>query len=168
MTLNYNHHKIYKDATHMVPKTKQVVMLFEGVIKHVRQAISAIDSDDVQMRYNSLTKACEIINGLQLSLDFDNGGEIAPILYDYYLGIEMRLMSVHQSNDKAMCEMCIGHLEMMKSAWEEIDHNATSGVSEDEVIRSAASHAVSSPDEEDEHYGEDAPQAGQGGVTFTA
>lgn len=111
----------YKNNSYMVRKTKQVVMLYEGAIRSVQQAKAAIEEGDIETRFNALTKACEIVTGLQLSLDFDNGGEISQLLYDYYAGLDMRLMSIHQSNDAEMCDVCLRHLKMMKEAWEEID-----------------------------------------------
>ncbi len=113
----------YTTTSHMVRKTKQVVLLYEGAIRYVQQAKAAIEEDRIEDRYNSLIKACDIITGLQLSLDFDKGGEIAELLYDYYAGLDMRLLSLHQNQDIKICESCIDHLKMMKEAWEEIDDN---------------------------------------------
>jgi len=111
----------YTTASQMVRKTRQVVMLYEGVIRFVKQAKHAIEKNDIETRYNSLSKACNIITGLQLSLDFDKGGEIAKLLYDYYSGLDMRLMSIHQNQSTELCDLAIKHLKMMCEAWEEID-----------------------------------------------
>jgi flagellar protein FliS len=118
----------YKTASHMVRKTKQVVMLYEGAIRSVQQAKQAIIDNDIQDRYNLLTKSCDIINGLQLSLDMKNGGEVSELLYDYYSGLDMRLMSIHETNSAEMCDACVRHLKMMKDAWEEIDSNIDNDV----------------------------------------
>jgi len=114
-------HSAYKTNSHMVSKTKQVVMLYEGAIKWIQQADQAIKDGNIQERYNSLVKACDIITGLQLCLDFEKAEEISKTLYDFYAGIDMRLLSVHSSNDSTICELCITQLKTMKSAWEEID-----------------------------------------------
>jgi len=119
--MTHNEYTAYKNNTGMVRKTRQIVMLYEGVIKFVQHAKEAIENDDIELRYNSITKACDIINGLQLSLDFDNGEEIAKLLYDYYAGLDSRLSSVHFSNDIKICEACIDQLKIMRDAWEEID-----------------------------------------------
>jgi flagellar secretion chaperone FliS len=111
----------YKAVSGMVSKTRQVVMLYDGVIRLVQQAKQAIADNNIQERYNCLSRACEVINGLQYSLDMKNGGEVAQLLYDYYAGLDMRLLSVHQSNDATMLDISIRHLKMMRDAWEEID-----------------------------------------------
>lgn len=119
--MTHNEYSAYKNNTGMVRKTRQVVMLYEGIIKYVQHAKEAIENNDIQTRYNSLTKACDIITGLQLSLDFNNGDEVAKILYDYYAGLDSRLSSIHFSNDVKRCEACIDQLKKMRDAWEEID-----------------------------------------------
>jgi len=116
----------YNTASQMVRKTKQIVMLYEGAIRYIQQAKAAIEKNDIETRFNSLTKACDIIIGLQLSLDFDKGGEIAKLLYDYYSGLDMRIMSIHQSNNVEDCDLAIKHLKMMRDAWEEIDQKYNS------------------------------------------
>lgn len=123
-----DHISAYKAVSHLVRKTKQVVMLYDGAIRYVQQAKAAIEKGDIESRFNSLTKACDIINGLQMSLDFNNGGQVAKLLYDYYAAMDMRLLSVHQSNDLSLLDLTIKHLKMMREAWEEID--ATSALNE--------------------------------------
>lgn len=118
------HHHAYARTSHLVRKTKQVVMLYDGAIRSVKQARAAIENGDIQARYNALVNACDIIAGLQVSLDFERGGEITKLLYDYYAGLDMRLMSLHQKQDLAMCDLCISHLTMMRDAWEDVDSAA--------------------------------------------
>jgi len=124
--MTHNEYTAYKNNTGMVRKTRQIVMLYEGVIKYVQHTKEAIEKNDIETRYNSITKACDIINGLQLSLDFENGDEIAKLLYDYYAGLDSRLSSVHFSNDIKICEACIDQLKTMRDAWEEIDQGQDS------------------------------------------
>lgn len=139
MTNDY-HHNAYKAVTYREEsKTMQVVMLYEGILRFVRQAREAIEKGDIEARYNSLTKACEIINGLQISLDFKEGGDIAQLLYDYYAGLDQRLSHLHFQQDLALCDVCISHLTMMKEAWEDVHKNTedkrSSGGSGDDFIR---------------------------------
>ena len=120
------------------------------LLRAVQQAKQAIDEDAIETRYNSLVKACDILTGLQLSIDFDNGGEVAQILHDYYSGIDMRLLSIHESNSTEMCDLCIKHLKMMKEAWEEIDKHAeendSSSIPEDlQSITNTASLGSTTP-----------------------
>lgn len=139
---NY-HHNAYKAAAYREEsKTRQVVMLYEGVLNSVKKAKHAMETGDIEARYNNLTKACEILTGLQLSLDFEHGGEISQLLYDYYAGLDMRLNHLHFTQDMAICDLCIRQLEMMKSAWEDVDKQvetkstSNQGGNQEEIIRS--------------------------------
>jgi flagellar protein FliS len=116
-----NSYKAYAAATQTVAKTKQIVLLYDAAIRYAQQAEDAIANQNIEARYNALEKACAIVFGLQGSLDFEQGGEIARTLYDFYSSIDARLISVHRSNDAAVCKQVIKELKMMREAWAEID-----------------------------------------------
>lgn len=146
-TSHHSSHKYraYANATMTVGKVRQIVMLYDGVIRCVRRAIEAIGQADYETRFNQLAKACEIINGLSNSLDYENGGEIAPLLGDYYASIDARLFTVHRTNSIEVCNAVIRELRMMRDAWDEIDQN--SGVQPappvETHLHSGAEHVVS-------------------------
>ena len=114
-------YKAYATATQTVAKTKQVVMLYEAAVKDMQQAIDAINAGDIQTRFNSLERAGNIVFGLQGALDFESAPDIAQVLYDYYASIDARIMSLHRTQDIAVCEQVLRDLKMMRDAWIEID-----------------------------------------------
>lgn len=120
-TNHMNKYQAYANAAMTVGKTRQVVMLYDGVIRFVKQSVEAIEQQDYETRFNLLTKSAAIIGGLQSSLDFEHGGDIAKLLYDYYASIDARLFSVHRSNDTAVLQGVIKELKMMRDVWSEID-----------------------------------------------
>ncbi len=133
----------YKNATHMVRKTKQVIMLYDGVIKFLQRARTAIEERNIQDRYNNLTQAAEIVTGLQVCLDFDNGGEVARLLYDYYAGLDARISSIHRSEDLTMLDSCIRDLKTMREAWDEVDtHEVKQNQEESESMQQSALEAA--------------------------
>lgn len=111
----------YNSAAQTVRKTRQVVMLYDGAIRFMQQAKQAILNNDVETRYNALERVTDIITGLQASLDFEQGGQLAKTLYDYYSGMDMRIMHLHGKPDPVVCDQVIKHLRMMREAWEEVD-----------------------------------------------
>lgn len=141
----------YTAACMTVKKTRQVVMLYDGAIRFVKQAMTAIDEENLQDRYNKLERATAIVNGLQSSLDFENGGNIAELLDDYYYSIYMRLMSVHRSNSKETCEQVIKELKMMREAWVDVDEGYEAEEMDDEsaekLAEEVAAEAASGHDE---------------------
>jgi flagellar protein FliS len=118
-----NASKKYDNAYHTINKTRQIVMLYDGIIKHINLAKEYIDKNNIQERYNSLEKSCNIITGLHASLDFNNGGEIAKILDSFYTNIFVRIMDINISNSKESCDKIIGELKSMRDAWHYVDQH---------------------------------------------
>lgn len=116
-----NQYQAYALATQTVAKTKQIVMLYDGAIRFIQQAREAIIQKRYEDRYHLLVKATDIISGLQGCLDFEQGGEIAKILYNFYSSIESRLFSVHHNNSLNTCDEAIAELKQMRDVWQEID-----------------------------------------------
>jgi flagellar protein FliS len=118
-------YRAYMAASRTTPKVRQVVMLYEGTIRFMRQAKQAIEDNQVEERYKLLTKASEVILNLQACLDFESGGEIAQTLYDYYSSIDARILAIHRSKDLKLCDSVIDDLREMCQVWRQIDENGS-------------------------------------------
>ena len=116
----------YTAATHTVAKTQQIIMLYDGVIRFVQQAKEAIAEKRIEDRYKILIKASDVIQGMQACLDFENGGEIARILYGFYSSIDGRIFSIHRTNSIETCDEIIAEMKTMRDAWQEIDQKTDS------------------------------------------
>lgn len=119
-------YQAYAVATQTVAPVRQIILLYDGIIRLVQQAKEAINEKRIEDRYNLLIKASELVGGLQGCLDFDNGGEIAKILYSYYSSIDARLFAIHRTNSVDDCESVIADLKQMRSAWNDIDQDSSS------------------------------------------
>ncbi len=117
----------YTNAAANVSKTRQVVMLYDGLIRMVQQVKTAMENNEIEKRYNLLQQACNVILGLQASLDFERGGEIAQLMDKYYSSIDARLISLHRRQDIAVADQVVKELKMMRDAWVEVDRQASSG-----------------------------------------
>lgn len=137
---NMHQYRAYAAANMTVGKTRQVVMLYDGAIRFVQQAVEAIDREDYEARYNLLTKTSEIIVGLQSSLDFENGGEIAKLLYDFYASLDARIFSVHRNNSVPTLESVAKELRMMRDAWHEIDRQQAEEAAKSHIVEGAPIH----------------------------
>lgn len=126
-------YRAYSVATGTVAKTRQVVILYDNAIKLLQQTLAAITEKNIENRFNLLKKTGEIITGLQSSIDFDQGGDIATILHQFYTGISMRIMAVNFIKDPAEaeqgCTTLIDELKQMRTVWDTIDRNLTSSAS---------------------------------------
>lgn len=125
MSPHTNHYKAYSAANRTVAKTRQVVMLYDGAIRYVKQASRAIEEGLIEDRFKLLTKASEIMVGLQNSLDFEKGGDITNVLLSFYSNISRRIIMVNFSKAtevaQKQCEDIIAELKQMRDTWESID-----------------------------------------------
>ena len=118
-------YQAYSRATHTVAKTRQVVMLYDGIIRNLQQAREAMKEKQIEERFRKLVRASEIITGLQMSLDFESGAEAATVLYDFYSSIDARIMQLHRNNDAEMCDALIEEVKHMRELWNQIDQEQT-------------------------------------------
>lgn len=117
----------YAAATQTVARTKQIVMLYDGTIRFMQQAKEAIRDKRIEDRYRMLTKASDVIMGLQGCLDFENGGDIGRILYSFYSMLDSRIFSIHRTNSIETCDEVLADLKKMRDVWHEIDQSHASG-----------------------------------------
>ena len=94
----------YKLANETVQKTRQLVMLYDAVIRNLKQARQAMEEKRFADRYNLLTKAKAILSGLHCSLDHNKGGDIATMLNSYYIAMDIRINNLNGSNSTKDCD----------------------------------------------------------------
>ncbi|MFM9891146.1 MAG: flagellar export chaperone FliS [Rickettsiales bacterium] len=123
-------YKAYHQATHTVGKTRQVVMLYDGVIRFLQQAAEAMEQGQIETRYHKLTKATDVLGALQACLDFEVGGTAAQILHDFYSTIESKIHGLHRGADRAICLEIIEELKQMRDAWDKIDREGATPTAE--------------------------------------
>lgn len=117
----------YKNAAVTVQKTKQVVLLYDAVIRFLQQAKAAIERKDFNERLTVLEKATNIISGLHNSLDHQSGGDVAKTLDSFYSDIEIRVMRLNRTNDVVECDTLVSEIKSMREAWDEIDKKYATG-----------------------------------------
>lgn len=165
MTAHSNKLKAYSKATHTVSKTRQVVMLYDGVIRFLQQAHDAIQQKEVEKRYHLLVKASNIIIGLQSCLDFTQDKNIAQTLYDFYSSIDARILKLHRSNDASSCVQIISELKEMRNIWAAVDNGETG---QTETAAAPAEQPVASQPETEPAQTPSTPQNPLGGVAVSA
>jgi flagellar protein FliS len=98
-----------------------IVMLFDGALLAIAKAGSAMQQNQIAEKGQAISQAIDIIaNGLQASLNFSAGDELAnrlAALYDYMC---TRLVHANLNNDAAALSEVGRLLGEIKSAWEEI------------------------------------------------
>ncbi len=110
----------YTAASQMVTSLQAVVMLYDGVIKAVRQARSAIEAGRIEERFHATQKASKIVLGLQSALDFERGGDVAPMLDEFYTRVFSRLQQINFSNSIHLCDDLIAALTDVRDSWRQV------------------------------------------------
>lgn len=131
------HYQAYAAATQTVAKTQQIVMLYDGLIRFLQHGKEAMRERRIEERYHLLTKATDVLIGLQSCLDFEKGGDMAKLLYGFYSSMYNRITSLHRGNSIEECEAIITELKTMRDVWYEIDQGLAKGADAPEKPGSA-------------------------------
>lgn len=97
-----------------------VVMLYEGAIRFISLAKSAISNRDLIGKAQNLDRALAIISELQNTLKTDEGGEIASQLDRLYTYINERMLAASTKMDVQPLTEVIKLLRILNTAWSEV------------------------------------------------
>lgn len=97
-----------------------VVMLYDGAIKFLKQALPAMQENNYEAKSKYLSKAEDIINELNTVLDMEAGGEIATNLRALYMFMIRQVHEANLKNDGSKIEDVIKLLEELNKSWKAI------------------------------------------------
>lgn len=123
MTAMHKAMNAYGQAVETIPPAKQIVMLYDGIIRHITKARSAIGDRRINDRFMAVQKATLIIEALQGCLDHDQGGEIAPQLDRLYTYFIFRLQAINVEDDPAICDELIARIGELRQSWAVLAQN---------------------------------------------
>ncbi|MFY9394801.1 MAG: flagellar export chaperone FliS [Halanaerobiales bacterium] len=119
--MSVNAYQRYKDAQYSTASPEQLMlMLYEGAIKFARQAQEEMREKNIEGANNKLKKTGDIISELMVSLDMEQGGEIARNLYNLYDYMNRRLIQANIRKDPGLVDEVITLLTSLKESWEEV------------------------------------------------
>jgi flagellar protein FliS len=104
-----------------------VVMLYDRAIQSLNEAIKAIDDGDIERRWKANKNASEIITHLAMTLNFEEGGQIALNLNDLYRFMLTTLVNVDVRNDPQAARDVIKLIEPLRASWDQLAKGADSG-----------------------------------------
>jgi flagellar protein FliS len=105
-----------------------VVALYDGIIRFLYAAITAVDRGDADARRAAVKRALDIIIHLQARLRMDVGGRPAQALSEFYAAIFAQILQASQSASSAKFQHAIDCVRNVRDAWREVarDPNANS------------------------------------------
>lgn len=99
-----------------------ILMLFDGAIKACCLAKAHMQNGAIADKGMAISKAIAIIQeGLRLSLDKEQGGEVVLNLDALYEYMGRRLIYANLHNDQVILDEVVGLLSGLKESWEQID-----------------------------------------------
>lgn len=97
-----------------------VRLLYQGCIARVREARRQLSDGDIAARSRSISKACEILAELIVSLDRERGGELAARLLSLYDYMQRRLTEANfKQADEPIAEV-LALLSTLAEGWDGI------------------------------------------------
>jgi len=106
------------------PKHNQyelVTMMFDTLLACLSTAKAAMESGDVEQRVNKLQHAVRILHeGLLVSLDTENGGELAANLKRLYEYCMMRITLANATQDPAIVSEVFTLIKTVADGWKQM------------------------------------------------
>jgi flagellar protein FliS len=97
-----------------------IVMLYDGAIKFLRQAVEELRRGDMLAKGRHISKAQDILFELNTVLDMEKGGQIAQNLRALYNFMHRHLTQANLRKDPKMIEEVIALLEDLNQSWRAI------------------------------------------------
>lgn len=107
-----------------VDKGRLIVLLYEGAIKFLRDAIKAQEQGDIPAKAGFINRALDIVSELSQSLNMQEGGDIAANLKRIYLFWTDHLLKAKVGRDSKAMEDVIEMMNSLIEAWQSVCNDA--------------------------------------------
>ena len=97
-----------------------ILMLYEGILNHIKIAKQKVERGDVLTKGTHLSKATLIVTELSNILDMEKGGEISQSLRSLYNYVVQRLIYANLNNDLTALEEAEKVIGTIKDGWKEM------------------------------------------------
>ncbi|MGL4209089.1 MAG: flagellar export chaperone FliS [Candidatus Adiutrix sp.] len=101
-----------------VDKGRLIVLLYEGAIKFLREAVKAQSEGDIPAKASFINRTLDIIGELSQSLNMQDGGEIAQNLKSIYQFWTDHLLKAKISKDSRGMEEVTNMMISLIEAWQ--------------------------------------------------
>lgn len=118
---NQNAKNVYLQNQILTASPKKLVtLLFEGSIKNLSLAKIFIEKKDFEQANKALQKYQDIIQELQRTLDFEQGGEVARNLDSMYTYLQERALAANVQKDVTIVDESIKIVKGLLESWNQI------------------------------------------------
>lgn len=101
---------------------KLIIMLYDEAIKQLELAGERLSRTNprVDEVSNAIIRAQEMITELMVSLNFDQGGEIAKTLFSLYMFFNRQLMEANMRKEAGPVKQVADMMRDLRQAWAEV------------------------------------------------
>jgi flagellar protein FliS len=100
--------------------TELIQMLFDGLVGSLGAAQGHLKYGAIQEKGKCIARASGIVLGLQGSLDFEKGGDVARNLNELYNYVTRQLIFANAYNDLSVLKELHGLMSELCNAWQEV------------------------------------------------
>lgn len=118
-------HDQYRRTQVQATPERLVVMLFDGLVRFLRQGQQAIEAKDWEKQSDGFSKAQRILLELDRTLDVEAGGETALNLRQVYRYCIDRLTYANHQDDSEAVDEVLQHAVALRAAWAEAEKQLT-------------------------------------------
>ena len=104
-------------AVQSASKEKILLMLYEGCIRFMKQALQCLDNKDIAGRGMNIGRAFDIVNELNNTLNHSVGGDIAKNLEQLYMFVNDQLTKANAHGDRKALADGIKVMETLYDGW---------------------------------------------------
>jgi flagellar protein FliS len=127
--LAYTNASVYRETQIKTATQGQlIIMLYDKALQHLDRGLDLLQLNNLEKKdpgkieeiNKAILKAQEIITELSVSLDFDQGGDIAKNLFSLYTWFNHELLEANIKQDIGRVTVIRGMLNELRSAWSEV------------------------------------------------
>ncbi len=104
-----------------------IQLLFDGALEKIAKAKGCMLRGEIACKGEQISKAISIVQGLQSSLDFEVGGELAKNLDDLYEHMQGQLLAANVNNESEKLDEVSDLLATIKNGWDGISDQPDAG-----------------------------------------
>lgn len=101
-----------------------IIMLYDGAIRFLKKAKTAMDEKDVEQSHEAITRARKIVLELMFSLDMEKGGDISRNLYELYFFLNQELIKANIKKDSVILDDCLEIITNLRTTWKQVIEKA--------------------------------------------
>lgn len=115
MLVNKGFNQYKENSINTSTPEELTLMLFNGLVKFLMQAQSAIDAKNIEKSNNSIIRAQAIVKEFQATLDMNyEVSEYLDSIYDY---MYRRLVEANLKKDSSLVVEILGYAKDLRDAW---------------------------------------------------